>query len=473
MKLEKFLQDNYNYNPDVRNVLQSYIEQWKSWYAGNVKSFHNYFIYNGKRKVNQKRFTMNMAKEISEDWSDILWSEKCAISMKDEKSQEQFDDLIESLDLYTLINQSIEKSGGLGTESAVVSVYDIIENEDGMTLDVTNAKTRVDLVDVDWIFPLTWNNKEITECAFGSVEYIKGKKHIVLAVHQLNDAGNYVIKNHLFSESNGNLTEIVDVDDTLKEFDTKSNVKWFAIFKPLLTNNLFNNSPFGIPHYANAIDNLKAVDISFDALKNEIQDGRKRVFARADMFNYDDGSQKMVFDPNDTTIYQLPSGATKDDLIQSDSDTLRTAQQIETLNTNLNILGSKVGFGENHYHFDGTNLSTATAVVSSNSKLFRRKKKLEIGYESAIYDLVKAVAYASSQFGTYNINTEDMVIQFDDSIIEDKDTEANRAMREVQQKLISKVEYRMQVKGETKEIAEQAIREIQENEPSVEDLIGE
>ena len=191
------------------------------------------------------------------------------------------------------------------------------------------------------------------------------------------------------------------------------------------------------------------------------------------MFNYDDGSQKMVFDPNDTTIYQLPSGATKDDLIQSDSDTLRTAQQIETLNTNLNILGSKVGFGENHYHFDGTNLSTATAVVSSNSKLFRRKKKLEIGYESAIYDLVKAICYASSQFGTYNINTEDMVIQFDDSIVEDKDTEANRAMREVQQKLISKVEYRMQVKGETKEIAEQAIREIQENEPSVEDLIGE
>ena len=473
MKLEKFLQDNYNYNPDVRNVLQSYIEQWKSWYAGNVKSFHNYFIYNGQNKVNQKRFTMNMAKEISEDWSDILWSEKCAISMKDEKSQEQFDELINSLDLYTLINQSIEKSGGLGTESAVVSVYDIIENEDGMTLDVTNAKTRVDLVDVDWTFPLSWTNKEITECAFGSVEYIKGKKHIVLSVHLLNDAGNYIIKNHLFSENNGNLTEIVEVDNTLQEFDTKSNVKWFAIFKPLLTNNLFNNSPFGIPHYANAIDNLKAVDISFDALKNEIQDGRKRVFARADMFNYDDGSQKMVFDPNDTTIYQLPSGATKDDLIQSDSDTLRTAQQIETLNTNLNILGSKVGFGENHYHYDGTNLSTATAVVSSNSKLFRRKKKLEIGYESAIYDLVKAVAYASSQFGTYNINTEDMVIQFDDSIIEDKDTEANRAMREVQQKLISKVEYRMQVKGETKEIAEQAIREIQENEPSVEDLIGE
>lgn len=473
MKLEKFLQDNYNYNPDVRNVLQTYIDQWKSWYAGNVKSFHNYFIYNGKRKVTQKRYTMNMAKEISEDWSDILWSEKCAISMPNEQSQEQFNELIENLDLYSLINQSIERSGALGTEAAVVSVYDIVENEDGMVLDVSNAKTRIDLVDVDWIFPLSWTNKGIEECAFGSVEYIKGKKHIVLSVHILNDAGNYVIKNHLFSETNGKLTEIIDVDNTLKEFDTKSNIKWFSIFKPLLTNNLFSNSPFGIPHYANAIDNLKAVDISFDALKNEIQDGRKRIFVRADMFNYDDGQQKLVFDPNDTTVYQLPSGATKDDLIQSDNETMRTGQQIETLNTNLNILGNKVGFGENHYHFDGTNLSTATAVVSSNSKLFRRKKKLEIGYESAIYDLVKAICYASSQFGTYNINNEDMVIQFDDSIIEDKDTEANRAMREVQQRLISKVEYRMQVKGETKEIAEKAIEEIQKNDPSVSELLGE
>lgn len=472
MKLEDFLQTNYNYNPDVKDVLKTYIEQWKSWYAGNVKSFHNYFIYNGKKKVNQKRFTMNMAKEISEDWSDILWSEKCEINMKDENSQEQFEELVNSLDLYSLINQSIEKSGALGTESTVVSVYDLVQNEDGMYLDVSNAKTRVDLVDIDWIYPLSWNNKGITECAFGSVEYSKGQKYVVCSVHKIADNGNYVIYNHLFRDSNGNLTEITEEEGTMAEFDTKSNIPWFAIFKPMLTNNLFNNSPFGIPHYANAIDNLKAVDISFDALKNEIQDGRKRTFVRADMLNYDDGTQKMTFDPNDTTVYQLPSGATKDDLIQSDSDDLRTDKQIETLNTNLNILGNKVGFGENHYHFDGVNLSTATAVVSSNSKLFRRKKKLEIGYESAIYDLVRAICYASSTFGTYNINTEDMVIQFDDSIIEDKEAESNRALREVNAGLISKVEYREKIFGETPEIAEQEIRKIKEEEPSIDELIG-
>ena len=187
MKLEKFLQDNYNYNPDVKDVLSTNVGQWKSWYQGNVKDFHNYFIYNGKKKVNQKRFTMNMAKEISEEWADILWSEKCQISFEDEKAQEKVNELINELDLYVLINNAIEKSGALGTEGAVVSVYNIVANEEGMTLDVSEAKTRVDLVDVDWIFPLSWTNKGITECAFGSVEYIKGKKHIVLSVHLIDE----------------------------------------------------------------------------------------------------------------------------------------------------------------------------------------------------------------------------------------------------------------------------------------------
>lgn len=472
MKLDDFLQKTYGYNPEVRDNIQTYIDQWKSWYVGNVKDFHNYFIYNGQKKIPQKRYTMNMAKEISEDWSDINWSEKCKVSLKDEKAQKDFDDLIDLLDLYVVINKAIEKAGAVGTSAVVTSVCDIIENNDSMTLDVSNAKTRIELVNVDNIYPLTWDNKSITECAFASSQFIKGKEYVVLSVHKKDDNGQYVIINHLFQKTNGTLTEI-EQEDTIKEFPTKSDIKWFSIFKPLLTNNLFDNSPFGIPHYANAIDNLKAVDIAFDEIRNELQLGRKRIFARADMFNYDDGKQKLVFDPNDISLYVLPKDATKDDLIQSDTDDLRTDKQIATLNIELNMLGNKVGFGENHYHFDGTNLSTATAVVSSNSKLFRRKKKLEIGYESSIYDLVQAIAYASTTFGKYNINTEDMVIQFDDSIIEDKETESNRALREVSAGLLSKVEYRMKIFGETEEIAEKKIKEIQESEPTAEELVGE
>ena len=151
MKLEEFLQQRYNYNPEIKDAIKGYIDQWKSWYKGNVRNFHNYFIYNGNRKVKQHRYTMNMAKEISEDWSDILWSEKCEISLTDENSQKEFNKLVDELDLYAIINRAIEKSGALGTTATVTSVYDILQNEDGMYLDVSQAKVRVDTVDVDWI----------------------------------------------------------------------------------------------------------------------------------------------------------------------------------------------------------------------------------------------------------------------------------------------------------------------------------
>ena len=91
MKLVEFLKKEYNYNPNIKDDIKGYIEQWESWYIGNVRNFHNYFIYNGRQKVNQKRYTMNMAKEISEDWADVLWSEKCKISMKNNESQQEFD----------------------------------------------------------------------------------------------------------------------------------------------------------------------------------------------------------------------------------------------------------------------------------------------------------------------------------------------------------------------------------------------
>lgn len=472
MKLEDFLTQRYNYNKATKEEIEPYIGQWESWYEGNVKDFHNYFIYNGTRRVKQKRYTMNMAKEISEDWSDVLWSEKCEISLKDENSQQQLDELIDKLDVYSIINQTIEKSGALGTAAAVVSVYDLKQSEEDMTLDVSEAKARIDMVDIDWIFPLSWDNKGITECAFGSVLFKKGNKYVICSVHKLADDGTYHIYNHLFIDNKSSLQEITNDGNTIADFPTGSNKKWFSIFKPLLTNNLFKNSPFGIPHYANAIDNLKAVDMSFDALKNEIKDGRRRTFVRADMLNFDDGTQKMTFDPEDTTVYVLPAGATKDDLIQSDSDDLRTDKQIATLNMNLNILGNKVGFGENHYHFDGSNLSTATAVVSSNSKLFRRKKKLEIGYESAIYDLIQALCYASTEYGQYNINTDEMVVKFDDSIVEDKEAESNRALREVNAGLISKAEYRERIFGETDEMAAEAIAKIKEEDPDIQELLG-
>ena len=71
------------------------------------------------------------------------------------------------------------------------------------------------------------------------------------------------------------------------------------------------------------------------------------------------------------------------------------------------------------------------------------------------------------------INVYSKIRTFDDSIVEDKESESVRARAEVSAGLKSKVEYRMDIFGETEEVAKQKIEEIRKSDPSVKDLIGE
>ena len=42
------------------------VQEWKSWYAGDVKGFHRYKVRNGAGTVHCKRYTLNMGKKIPE-----------------------------------------------------------------------------------------------------------------------------------------------------------------------------------------------------------------------------------------------------------------------------------------------------------------------------------------------------------------------------------------------------------------------
>ena len=53
----------------------------------------------------------------------------------------------------------------------------------------------------------------------------------------------------------------------------------------------------------------------------------------------------------------------------------------------------------------------------------------------------------------------------------DKEAESVRALREYNAEIISAVEYRMRIFGETQEIAEEKIRELKESEPAVEQIV--
>lgn len=474
MILEEFLSKEYGYNAEVKDSYIKYINLWESWYRGFNEDFHKYLIYNGRNEIPMHRHTLNMAKKCCEDWADLLFNEKCMISVSEDESNNVLQDILTKLNFWEFANRAIEKAGSVGTGAIVLSLDNIIKNNN--IYDSTNAKAKLTYIHAINMYPLSWDNDKIKECAFANTQIINGEKYINLSCHKTKENGNYVIYNHVFKcdKYSGDIEEI-EQDNIIPEFDTGSNIPWFVVIMPNSNNNKQVNSPFGISFFANSIDILKSIDIDFDSFVNEVTLSRKRIFVRDDLIDYgEDGKQHPVFHNSDIAVYTLPNGMNKDDLIQSENSEIRATDLERSLKNSLSLFSSSVGFGADFYTFDKMSMKTATQVVSEQNAMFRRKKKHEILLESALYDIIKAICYALNTFSTYNINDDGLTIKFDDSIIEDMQSESERALRELQNGIISVVEYRQRIFGETEELAKEKYRQVleykaQENKTDIND----
>ena len=96
--------------------------------------------------------------------------------------------------------------------------------------------------------------------------------------------------------------------------------------------------------------------------------------------------------------------------------------------------------GENYFKFDGSAVATATQVISENSTLYRTIKKHEILLENVLRGLTQTVIYATNTFTNNKVDELDdseIIIKFDDSIIEDKESEMRRDREDMARERIS------------------------------------
>ena len=473
MNLQQFFSKE-GYDISEKLNWDKYINIWDSWYKGKVRKFHNYYIYNGQRKVKMEKKSLQGAKKVAEDWADLIFNEKVTINLKNNSDTKALKEILRQNNATVVINQGFERSFALGTGALVVSVQDMEQDEEANIIDVTNAKIKLEFVECKKIIPLTWENGKITECAFVTNKYKKGQNYIYVAMHILDNNGNYIIKNYMFK---GKYNSFVEANDQEKEgffrtFETKSNIPWFSIITPNICNNIDSETPFGISVYANAIDTLKSLDDAYDGLGNETNLGRRRVFIAEEMMSFDSGEQKMVFDPNDISVYRMPKGFNKDSMIEHDSSDLRTDKYSSTVDYQLMLLSLKCGFGKERYKFDGASIQTATGVISENSDMFRTLKKHELIAESALITIIKAIAYASTTFGSVSINADEVTIDFDDSIIEDKGAEQIRAQTEVGNETRSRKSYMRNIRNMNDKQIEEELQEIQEEKMSNQEAFG-
>jgi A118 family predicted phage portal protein len=438
------------------------IETWRSWYKGKVDSFHKYTVYNGDTKIRRERLSLCMAKKVCEDWASLLLNEKTDFAVSNEASKKRIEEIFRDNDFWNMANEAVEKSFALSIGAFVVTANNLEVDIEKNTVNSKDAKVKISFFTADKIHIFSTNETDITECAFVTID----RNNMYISIHLIGENGNYEIHNIKGKKyKSGNIA--FDKDDVYT-FSTNTSKPLFHFLKPNIANNLDINSCLGISVFALSLDVLKSVDMTYDSLSNEFELGKKRIFVSSEAMKIDQstGERKFVFDPNDTVFYQLPVGMDDKTFVQETKGELRVEEHINGLQSQLSMLSEKVGFGRNKYKFDSQGLSTATEVISENSDMFRHLKKHEILIEKIIRGLIESIAYINNEFGIGEIiNTEGIEVKFDDSIIEDKNTEMIRDMQLVNVGLMFPYEFRVKYFAEDIETAK---KNIKENMPRVE-----
>ena len=462
----------------VDSSFYSLIRVWKSWYVGDVNKFHRYKMYNGKEHVPCRRLSLGMAKKLSEDIADLLLNERVQITIQDETTSKFVMKVLDDNNFSVVGNDYQERKAYTGTVAYVPYLDNIEVGEDGAVIPGDADRIKINYVSASNIYPLSWCNGYVSECAFVFPKVIKSKKYAHIQLHLLKD-GMYVIENHVVECTAGAGQEIPVKDwADLKGFETMSEKiytgspeRQFVIDRLNIANNSDKDNPMGVAIFANSLDILKGLDTVYDSYINEFVLGKKRIFAAPELMGVDILGNP-VFDPNDVVFYQLPEGYLQQEggnPIETVDMDLRADAHEKAINDNLNILSMKCGFGQNHYRFENGSIQTATQVISENSDMFRTINKHELILEPVLDELIRIIARLGGVLGVNTDPDTEIVVDFDDSIIEDKQAERQSDRQDVSMGVMTLVEYRAKWYGETEEeAAKNIVQETDDLDPEEE-----
>ena len=453
------------------------IALWESWYKGKVRNFTYYRVYSGQGTYSRKqRKSLGMAKKLSEDIADLLLNERVQITLSDETTKDFVDKVLKQNHFLVLGNDYQERKAYSGTVAYIPYLYDVEADEEGRIIPGA-GNIGIDYVSAKDIYPISWNNGKITECAFTFSKTVNRKKYVQIQIHQLEQTEQgtqYVIENSVLECQTGSREGIELTEEEwrqLKPFrylapriETGSPEPQFTIDRLNIVNNADEDesNPMGVAIYANSIDILKKLDIEYDSYNNEFDLGRKRIFVAPEMIKNADGN--LAFDPEDTVFYQMPDNydKEKEGLIKEINMDLRAEQHSKAINDDLNYLSLKCGFGTERYKFDSAGVKTATEVISENSDMYRMIQKHEIILEDVLKELVQIIIRLGIVLGNELEAGTEIKIDFDDSIIEDKEAKRQSDRQDVSMGAMSLWEYRAKYYGETKEQAKAAVQQPEE-----------
>lgn len=468
---------------------------WKYLYKGFYSPWHRVLAPTVDNPRNQRElFRMDTAKAICAELSGLVWSEQCEVhvsqDMEEQLLEEFVHDVLVKNGFWTKMQEHIEQSLALGG-GAIKAWYDEKHDSQGNVVPDSGG-IRLGFCMADQFVPTAWDNAQVTDGVFISRQAKDGYYYTRLEWHKW-DGLTYYITNELYrAEQKDNSTpgytesqDILGFRYPLNEIYPFLNeetsmhgltTSLFAYYRTAVANNIDDNSPLGVSVYANALSTLRALDICYDSFVREFQLGKKRIIIPAQclrtVVDPITGEPRRYFDATDEAFVALSTDDTDNLKIQDNSVELRVDEHERAINAFLSILCLQVGFSAGTFTFDrAQGLKTATEVISENSKTYKTIKAQQLQIKLAVAKIVDAIiqiaqlydikweGYSIRQLAALGWETK---VVFDDSILQDRQTNINEGILLSTNGLMSKKRFLVEILGYTEEEALQELKDINE-----------
>ena len=453
--------------------MEGYIREWHAWMQA-TGAFYDYKDNDGFGRVYEvHRRSIHPAMRVCQEWGSLLLNDKTQVVCESQECTEWLVDFFSRTGFMPQAQNTVVRAFGMGTGAWALWV------------DADARKARIRHYDARMVLPLTWDEEGVSECAFVTRAFYRGKAVDQLQMHlrgplpidegglqaasslsqpspsepfaSHGDSETYRIVTVCFDDA-GNVIEPAGV---CAEYDTGSAFPTFSIVKPAVDNTRVDMSPYGQSVFADAVDAVQAVDLAFDALINEIDVSKMRVFLSDVLFDKESsGNGKRVsipFGKQDCTVFRKVMST--EDMIQEFAPALRTNAQAEAFRIALQMLGDLTGFGIGYFDLDESRgyIKTATEVSSDNSALMRNIARHEHALEVSLAGISHAVLHCARAFGESLPDEGVITCSFDDSIITDVAAEKTQDMSEVGVTMHA-WEYRAKWYGEEERVAKARAR---------------
>ena len=200
---------------EIDTEIYDHISLWHAWYKGKVDRVHKYWVYNGRNKIPCQRLTLNMAKQVCQDWADLLLNEKVHINQNSKTTEDFIVSVLDANNFWVRGNQAIENAFWSGLVACHPYPTNVETSSDG---DITNANgISLSFSVGEQIIPLLVVNGECLECAFMHNSAIGEKKYCLLKMYT-KPGQTYVVRNKVFDITNNIFTEVENFR-SLKPFE--------------------------------------------------------------------------------------------------------------------------------------------------------------------------------------------------------------------------------------------------------------